>query len=407
MQTHASEIAPVAALREFLKLESASGILLVIAGALAMVAANSPLAEFYQAFLQTPIKVQVGSFLLDKTLLIWINDLLMAIFFLLVGLEIKREIVAGELSDPARVALPAVAALGGMLVPAAIYAAVNWHDPVGLQGWAIPSATDIAFALGVLSLFGERVPVGLKVFLMTLAVLDDLGAIVIIALFFSHDLSFNALLGAAVALAALVALNRAGVMRIAPYVLVGVALWLFVLKSGVHATLAGVVTALFVPASDPAHPAHPPATQLEHSLHPWVAFGILPVFAFANAGINLAGMSLSKLLEPIPLGIMLGLFVGKQVGVFSFAWLAVKSGLARLPAGVSFSQVYGAAILCGIGFTMSLFIGMLAFENASAVEVVVTDKIGVLAGSLVSAVVGSLVLHLVLPRRDGVSQANR
>jgi NhaA family Na+:H+ antiporter len=399
MQTHASEIAPVAALREFLKLESASGILLVIAGALAMVAANSPLAEFYQAFLQTPIKVQVGNFLLDKTLLIWINDLLMAIFFLLVGLEIKREIVAGELSDPARVALPAIAALGGMLVPAAIYAAVNWHDPVGLQGWAIPSATDIAFALGVLSLFGERVPVGLKVFLMTLAVLDDLGAIVIIALFFSHDLSFNALLGAGVALATLVALNRAGVMRIAPYVLVGVALWLFVLKSGVHSTLAGVVTALFVPASDPAHPAHPPATQLEHSLHPWVAFGILPVFAFANAGINLSGLSLGKLLEPIPLGVMLGLFVGKQVGVFSFAWLAVKSGLARLPAGVSFSQVYGVAILCGIGFTMSLFIGMLAFENASAGEVVVTDKIGVLAGSLVSAIVGSLVLHLVLPRR--------
>ena len=399
MQTHANEIAPVAALREFLKLESASGILLVIAGVLAMLAANSPLAGFYQALLQTPIKVQVGSFLLDKTLLIWINDLLMAIFFLLVGLEIKREIVAGELSDRAKVALPAVAALGGMLVPAGIYAAINWHDPVGLQGWAIPSATDIAFALGVLSLFGDRVPVGLKVFLMTLAVLDDLGAIVIIALFFSHDLSFGALIGAGVALTALVALNRAGVMRIAPYILVGVALWLFVLKSGVHATLAGVVTALFVPATDPAHPGHPPASRLEHSLHPWVAFGILPVFAFANAGINLSGLSLHKLLEPIPLGVMLGLFVGKQVGVFSFAWVAVKSGLARLPAGVSFSQVYGAAVLCGIGFTMSLFIGMLAFENTSAGEVVVTDKIGVLAGSLVSAIVGSLVLHLVLPRR--------
>ena len=389
---------PVAALRDFLKLESASGIVLVLAGVLAMVTANTPLAEYYQAWLQTPIKLQVGTFLLDKTLLIWIDDLLMAVFFLLVGLEIKREIVAGELSDRSKVALPAVAALGGMVVPAAIYAALNWHDPVGIRGWAIPSATDIAFALGVLSLFGSRVPVGLKIFLMTLAVLDDLGAIVIIALFYTYDLSFNALAGAAVAIATLLVLNRAGVTRIAPYILVGTALWVFVLKSGVHATLAGVVTAFFVPASDPAHPEHPPASRLEHSLHPWVAFGILPLFAFANAGVNLTGMSLYNLLDPIPLGIVLGLFVGKQVGVFTFAWVAVKAGLARLPSGVTFPQVYGAAILCGIGFTMSLLIGFLAFENAATGEVVVSDRIGILAGTLLSAVFGALVLYFVLPR---------
>jgi NhaA family Na+:H+ antiporter len=269
---------------------------------------------------------------------------------------------------------------------------------VGLRGWAIPSATDIAFALGVLSLFGSRVPVGLKIFLMTLAVLDDLGAIVIIAIFYSSDLSPQALTLAGIALAMLFVLNRYGVMRIAPYMLVGTALWVCVLKSGVHATLAGVVTALFVPATDPGHPGHPPSQRLEHSLHPWVAFGILPIFAFANAGVDLAGMRLSKLLDPIPLGILLGLFVGKQVGVFSFAWLAVKSGLARLPEGVNFAQVYGAAILCGIGFTMSLFIGMLAFENVAASEVIVTDQLGILAGTLLSAFAGSLVLYFVLPR---------
>jgi NhaA family Na+:H+ antiporter len=385
-------------MRDFLKLESASGILLVMAGVVAMVAANSPLADAYQALLQLPIKVQVGAFKLDKSLLIWINDLLMAIFFLLVGLEIKREVVAGELSDRHKVALPAVAALGGMIVPAVIYAAVNWQDPVGIRGWAIPSATDIAFALGVLSLFGERVPVGLKIFLMTLAVLDDLGAIVVIALFYTSDLSVHALALAAIAVASLFAINRSGVMRIAPYILVGTALWVFVLKSGVHATLAGVVTALFVPARDPADPSHPPASRLEHSLHPWVAFGILPLFAFANAGVDLEGFGLQALLEPIPLGIMLGLFIGKQVGVFGFAWVAVKAGLARLPEGVTFAQVYGAAILCGIGFTMSLFIGMLAFENTAVGEVIVTDRLGILAGTLASAIAGSLVLYWVLPR---------
>jgi len=317
--------------------------------------------------------------------------------------------VAGELADKAKVALPAVAALGGMVVPATIYAWLNWHDPVGLRGWAIPSATDIAFALGVLALFGERVPVGLEVFLMTLAVLDDLGAIVIIALFYTSDLSVSALALAGLAVAALVVLNRAGVMRIAPYILVGTALWLCVLKSGVHATLAGVVTALFVPATNAARTAPAPATTLEHSLHPWVAFAILPVFAFANAGVDVGGLSMRDLLQPIPLGVLLGLFVGKQVGVFTFAWLAVRAGLAQLPAGVNFSQVYGAAILCGIGFTMSLFIGMLAFENAAAGEIVVSDRLGILAGTFLSAVVGSVVLHFALPRtrsRDEVAEAS-
>ena len=304
----------------------------------------------------------------------------------------------GELADASKVALPALGAVGGMIVPAAIYAAINWHDPVGIRGWAIPSATDIAFALGVLSLFGERVPLGLKVFLMTLAVLDDLGAIVIIALFYSQDLSVTALTLAGAAVLALALLNRLGVRRIAAYMLVGALLWLAVLKSGVHATLAGVVIAMFIPARDPGDPAHPPLTRLEHSLHPWVAFGILPVFAFTNAGVELAGLTPRALLEPIPLGIVLGLFVGKQIGVFSFAWTAVRLGLARLPEGVGFAHIYGASLLCGIGFTMSLFIGMLAFENTGSAEVVVTDRLGILVGSLVSAVAGWLVLNRVLPR---------
>jgi NhaA family Na+:H+ antiporter len=392
------DASPLAAIRQFLKLESASGILLVLAGTLAMVAANSGLAGLYESFLATPFKIQLGEFALDKSLGVWINDLLMAIFFLLVGLEIKREVVMGELSDKAKVALPAIAAVGGMIVPAAIYAWVNWGDPVGIRGWAIPSATDIAFALGVLSLFGERVPVGLKIFLMTLAVLDDLGAIIIIALFYTSDLSVQALLLAGLTLVGLLVLNRFGVTRIAPYILVGLVLWTCVLKSGVHATLAGVVTAMFIPARNPSDPAHPPLTRLEHALHPWVAFGILPVFAFANAGVNLTGLSFRDLLQPIPLGIALGLVVGKQLGVFTFAWLAVKLGLARLPNGVNFRQVYGAAIICGIGFTMSLFIGMLAFENTAAGQVIASDKLGVLAGSLVSALLGYVVLHLVLPR---------
>ena len=399
------------AIREVLRLESASGMLLFAAGVLAVIAANSPLAGAYAAFLDVPFAVSLGSFELHKPLLLWINDLLMAIFFLLVGLEIKREIVVGELADPARIALPAIAALGGMIVPAAIYAWLNAPDPVGARGWAIPSATDIAFALGVLSLFGPRVPLGLKILLMTLAVLDDLGAIVIIALFYTNDLSWIALGSAAAAVIALAALNRAGVMRIGAYLLVGAVLWVCVLKSGVHATLAGVVTALFVPARDPKTSGGSPLTTLEHSLHPWVAYAILPVFAFANAGVSLAGLRFRNLLEPVPLGIALGLFVGKQLGVFGFSWLALALGWARLPQGVTRAQIYGISVLCGIGFTMSLFIAGLAFETGDDAAAVITDRLGILAGSLVSAVFGYFVLRVVLPSGPasaaGEGQPNR
>ena len=386
--------APLAAIREFLKLESAAGMLLVIAGVLAMLAANTPLAGLYDALLQVPFGVRLGSFRLDKPVLLWINDLLMAIFFLLVGLEIKREVVMGELSSVTKIALPAFAAAGGMLVPVALYAWLNWQDPVGIRGWAIPGATDIAFALGMLALFGERVPLGLKVFLMTLAVLDDLGAIVIIALFYSGKLSMTALAGAAVAVIGLVTLNRCGVTRLAAYMLVGALLWLCVLKSGVHATLAGVVIALCIPARDPQRS---PLMALEHSLHPWVAYAILPVFAFANAGVSLAGLSIADLLAPIPLGIVLGLVVGKQLGVFLFAAAAIKVGLAKLPEGVGLPQVYGAALLCGIGFTMSLFIGSLAFEGLES-RPVESYRLGILVASTIAAVAGCLVLRSVLPR---------
>jgi Na+:H+ antiporter, NhaA family len=397
---------PLAAIREFLKLESAAGMLLVIAGVLAMLAANTPLAGLYDALLEVPFGVRLGSFRLDKPVLLWINDLLMAIFFLLVGLEIKREVVMGELSSAAKIALPAFAATGGMLVPVALYVWLNWQDPVGIRGWAIPAATDIAFALGALALFGARAPLGLKVFLMTLAVLDDLGAIVIIALFYSIDLSMIALAGAAVAVIALVTLNRCGVTRIAAYLLVGALLWLCVLKSGVHATLAGVVTALCIPERDSRDPERSPLKALEHALHPWVAYAILPVFAFANAGVSLAGLSVADLLAPIPLGIVLGLVVGKQLGVFVFSAAAIGLGLARLPEGVDLRQIYGAALLCGIGFTMSLFIGSLAFEGLEA-GVVASDRLGILIGSTISAVAGCLVLQFVLPRSATMAVESR
>jgi Na+:H+ antiporter, NhaA family len=397
---------PLAAIREFLKLESAASMLLVIAGGLAMLAANTPLAGLYGALLEVPFGIRLGSLRLDKPLLLWINDLLMAIFFLLVGLEIKREVVMGELSSAAKIALPAFAAAGGMLVPVALYTWLNWQEPVGMRGWAIPAATDIAFALGALALFGARVPLGLKVFLMTLAVLDDLVAIVIIALFYSGDLSMTALAGAAVAVIALVTLNRCGVTRIAAYMLVGALLWLSVLKSGVHATLAGVVTAFCIPARDSRDPEHSPLRTLEHSLHPWVAYAILPVFAFANAGVRLAGLSFADLLEPIPLGIVLGLVVGKQLGVFVFAAAAIRLGLARLPEGVDLGQIYGAALLCGIGFTMSLFIGSLAFEGLAS-EAGVSDRLGILLGSMIAAVAGCLVLRSVLPRATTIAVESR
>jgi Na+:H+ antiporter, NhaA family len=390
---------PLKIIRDFLRLESAGGILLVAAAAVAMVLANSPFAAQYDGFLATPVEIRIGDFQIAKPLLLWINDGLMAVFFLLIGLELKREMLEGRLSSYKQVLLPAIAAVGGMAVPAAVYFFLNRGDPVALQGWAIPTATDIAFALGVLSLLGNRVPASLKLFLVTLAILDDVGAIVIIALFYTSDLSGVSLTWAAMALLALFALNRRGVVHMAAYVLVGIVLWVSVLKSGVHATLAGVVLAFAIPLRTGDRSIKPPLLQLEHSLHPWVAYGILPLFAFANSGVSLAGMSLAQALAPVPLGIALGLFLGKQLGVFVFSWVAIRLRLARLPEGANWWQLYGVAVLCGIGFTMSLFIGSLAFDQ-TALEYSTVDRLGILMGSVVSAVLGYLVLRFAT-RRHG------
>jgi len=396
------------AIRTFLKLESASGILLISAMALAMIFANTPLRLLYDALLSTRVELTFGSLQLAKPLLLWINDGLMAIFFLLVGLEVKREVLAGELSSLPQVALPTVAAVGGMVVPAGIFVWFNWGNPVAMQGWAIPAATDIAFALGILALLGKGVPNSLKLFLLTLAILDDLGAIVIIALFYTSNLSLASLAGAAVCVALLVALNRRGATRLAPYLAVGALLWVFVLKSGVHATLAGVVLAFAIPLRTPAAKSHSPLLSLEHSLHPWVAFGILPVFAFANAGVSLAGLSPASLLAPLPLGIALGLFIGKPLGIGLFSWLAVRFKLGRLPAGVRWPEFMGMATLCGIGFTMSLFISSLGLAGAGfAVES--SARLGILIGSLTSSLVGYAVLRIALAARqhaEGMAEAD-
>jgi len=382
----------ITAIREFVRLESASGLLLLAAAVLAMVAENSPLNPHYDALLDTPVEVRIGALAIAKPLLLWINDGLMAVFFFLIGLELKREVLEGELSDPARVALPTLAALGGMAAPALIYTLVNASDPVALKGWAIPAATDIAFALAVINLLGNRVPGSLKLFLLTLAIVDDLGAIVIIALFYTSDLSLESLGVAAAALAVLASMNRRGVVSLAAYLLVGIVMWAAVLKSGVHATLAGVLLALFIPlrTSDPK--IESPLRQLEQDLHPAVAFGILPIFAFANTGVPLGGLSADALLSSVPLGIALGLFLGNQLGVMGVSWLAVKLGLARLPSGVGWAQMYGVAMLCGIGFTMSLFISSLAFEQGGP-DIAVDDRLGILVGSALSAVSGYLWLR--------------
>jgi NhaA family Na+:H+ antiporter len=381
-------------LDEFLHLESAGGILLMLAAVLALVLANSPLHRLYDWFLQIPLEIRVGALHIGKPLLLWINDGLMAVFFMLVGLEVKREMLEGQLRGLSRIALPGAAAVGGMLVPAGIYVLINRGDAAALNGWAIPTATDIAFALGVLALLGSRVPASLKLFLMALAIFDDLGAIVIIAVFYSGDLSTASLIAAAVGLVVLLALNRAGVTRPAPYILVGIFLWIAVLKSGVHATLAGVALAFAIPLKPQPGNEAPLLRELEHALHPWVAFIILPLFAFANAGVSVTGMGPSTLLGPVPLGIALGLFIGKQVGVLGFSWLAVKTGMARLPEDAGWGGVYGIAILCGVGFTMSLFIGSLAFEHGGP-EYAVVNRVGILVGSLASAVVGYAVLRIV------------
>ena len=384
------------ALRRFLGAESASGIVLAVAALLALVISNSPWGEAYEALRQMPGEVRIGGDLLvlAKPLVVWVNDLWMAVFFFLVGLEIKREFVEGELSTRSQLVLPAVAALGGMTMPALIYAAINHADSVGLRGWAIPAATDIAFALGVLLLLGKRVPISLKVFLTAVAIIDDLGAIVVIALFYTAQLSLPMLLGAAGCGLILWGLNRAGLNRVEAYVLVGLVMWLFVLKSGVHATLAGVITALAVPMRDAD--GHSPLQAVEHGLHPWVAFGVLPVFAFCNAGVSLSGVSLATLMQPVPLGIALGLVLGKTVGIFGSIWGLVALGWAERPSGASWRQCLGVALLCGIGFTMSLFIGGLAFTGQAG-DFDTQVKLGVLFGSLVAGLLGTAVLLTAAP----------
>jgi NhaA family Na+:H+ antiporter len=384
-------------IREFLRLESAAGILLLLTAIIAMLIANSPLAEWYSSLLDTTVAIQVAELSIDKPLLLWINDGLMAVFFFLVGLEIKREILEGELATPAQIVLPAVGALGGMLVPAAIYGLFNRGDAVALEGWAIPIATDIAFALALLGAFGSRVPSALKVFLLTLAIFDDLAAIVVIALFYSGDLSMTALTIAGSALALAVVMNRLGVTRTSGYVLLGIVLWVAVLKSGVHATLAGVLIAFCIPLRDAEGGS--PLQTLEHNLHGPVAFAILPIFAFANAGLSLGGMTVGDLAHPVTLGVTLGLVVGKPLGIMIFLAAAVALRLARLPREVSWTQVLGVACASGIGFTMSLFIAGLAFEHGSG-DYFAGDRLGILIGSLVSAVLAFILLKLCLPRAE-------
>ena len=370
-----------------------AGLLLMAATVLALVLANSPGERFYEWLLSVPVQVRVGSLDLHKPLLLWINDGLMALFFLVVGLEIKREVLRGHLSSARQVALPGLAALGGMLVPALVYVACTAPDPVLLKGWAIPSATDIAFALGVLALLGSRVPPALKAFVMALAVMDDLGAVVVIALFYTSELSLLSLTLAGLMTLLLVALNRAGVRRPGPYLIVGVLLWISVLKSGVHATLAGVVLAMALPMSRDAD-GHSPAEAMEHALHPWVAFFIVPLFAFANAGVSLAGLGGEAIANPVFQGIVAGLVLGKPIGILLFSLLGVRLGLASLPAGVRWSQLAGAGVLCGIGFTMSLFISSLAFQHSGA-SVALADRLAVLVASLIAALAGYLWLRRV------------
>ena len=386
----------IKAIREFLRLEAAGGMLLVAAATLAIVIANSPLSAYYDMLLNVTGEIRIGSFSVAKPALLWVNDLWMAIFFFLVGLELKRELIEGELSDRSRILLPVAGALGGMIVPAGIYVALNAGDSVAMNGWAIPAATDIAFALGILALLGSRVPISLKIFLTSVAIIDDIGAIIIIAVFYSGALSVPSILVGAGCIAVLAILNQRGVSALPTYAFVGAILWLAVLKSGVHATLAGVILAFFIPLTDAKNPDRSPLRELEHSLHPVVAYFILPVFAFANAGVSLSGVSFSSLLEPVPLGIAGGLFLGKQLGVFAFCGILVLSGIARLPDGMNWRTLYGAAMLCGIGFTMSLFISGLAFEQAGG-DYLMADRLGILTGSLLAGACGYGVLRWALP----------
>lgn len=381
----------IATIETFLKKESASGIILMFAAVFAMIIANSPWVTWYNLLLDVPVVVAVGSFEIAKPLLLWINDGLMALFFFLVGLELKREFLEGDLSKPGQVTLPAIGAIGGMAMPAMIYVAFNYDNPSALNGWAIPTATDIAFALGILAIIGSKVPLQLKVFLTSLAIFDDLGAIVIIALFYTEQLSMLSLVVAASMITILLVLNKKNVTSTSPYIFIGIVLWAAVLKSGVHATLAGVLLAFFIPikgkGDDPS-----PLKSLEHNLHSTVAFIVLPIFAFANAGISFVDVGVSQVISPVPLGIILGLLVGKQLGVFGFCFIAIKLGFAKLPENVNWTLLYGVALLCGVGFTMSLFIGSLAFEQASD-SPLFNDRLGIVIGSLISGILGYLVIN--------------
>ncbi|CAG19006.1 Na+/H+ antiporter NhaA [Photobacterium profundum] len=381
------------AIRKFLKLESAGGIILIIAAAVAMVIANSPLQSLYSGTL--------SSYIAGLSVEHWINDGLMAIFFMLIGLEVKRELIEGALNTKEKAIFPAIAAVGGMVAPALVYVAFNFADPIALQGWAIPAATDIAFALGVMALLGNRVPVSLKVFLLALAIIDDLGVIVIIALFYSSDLSTLALAVAFAATATLFVMNAKNVTKTSLYLIVGAILWFSVLKSGVHATLAGVVLGFAIPLTgkDGRSDKHSPLKHLEHVLHPYVAFLILPLFAFANAGISLDGVSLESVTGMLPLGIAAGLFLGKPLGIFTASYIAVKMGLATLPDGINLKHIFAVSVLCGIGFTMSIFISSLAFVGAPA-DFNTYSRLGILMGSTVAAVVGYILLSRTLPKTE-------
>lgn len=390
-------------LANFFNSKSAPGMMLIIASIIAMLVANLGLYEWYQQWLNTNIAVKIAEFKIDKPLHLWINDGLMALFFLLIGLEIKRELYVGELKNPKNAILPLMAAVGGIVMPALIFVVFNFNQPDNLAGWAIPTATDIAFAIGILTLVGAKVPIGLIVFLTTLAVIDDLSAIIIIAIFYTHELSITSLYYALGGVMVLIAMNLLNVRNITLYLFVGLILWAFVIKSGVHATLAGVVVGLLIPMSEKPDAKHgldePPAMRLEHGLYPWVYFLVLPLFAFANAGVSLQGMSLEMLMNPLFLGIVLGLFVGKQVGVFAFSWLTVRLGWGNLPAGSNWQMVYGAGLLAGIGFTMSLFIGTLAFDDIHPENMAVI-RLSVLTASTLSAVVGFIVLIWAIVKQD-------
>jgi len=380
----------------FLRLESAAGIVLIFAAALAIILANSPLQSYYTLLIDTPVEIKIGALEIAKPLLLWVNDGLMAVFFFMIGLELKREFIEGELSNRKNIILPGFGALGGMLAPALIYIYFNYNNDTALKGWAIPTATDIAFALGVLSLLGSRVPTSLKIFLTSLAIFDDIGAIIIIAIFYTAKISLTSLIVVACCLPILFWVNKRNPASTSIYIMIGVVMWVAMLKSGVHATLVGIILAMFIPMRSKTDANYSPLKRMERDLHSLVAFFVLPVFAFANAGVNLTGVGTEQLFHSVPLGIALGLLIGKQVGVFGFCWLAIKLKFTRLPGDMSWMSLYGIAALCGIGFTMSLFVGSLAFEETS-VNLLFDERLGIILGSLISGVIGYIVLRKSLP----------